>query len=55
VLHQVHVVAAPRDATALGPSATRQVVVGLPADDEGVLASALARLSAGTAVIVRRG
>lgn len=55
VLHQVHVVSAPRDTTALGPSATRQVVVGLPSEDEGVLASALARLSVGTAVIIRRG
>ncbi|HSE09427.1 MAG TPA: hypothetical protein VLB29_12240 [Nocardioidaceae bacterium] len=55
VLEQVHVVAAPRSGNTLGPSATRQVVVGLPADDQGVLGSALGRLSTGSAVIVRRG
>jgi hypothetical protein len=55
VLDQVRVVAAPRGGSALGPSATRQVVVGLEAEDESRLATALARLSDGTAVIVRRG
>ena len=55
VLHEVRVVAVPRNSSALGPSSTRQVVVGLPAEDESVLGTALARLSTGTAVIVRRG
>jgi hypothetical protein len=55
VLDQVRVVAAPRGGSALGPSATRQVVVGLEAEDESRLATALARLADGTAVIVRRG
>jgi hypothetical protein len=55
VLDQVRVVAVPRSGSALGPSATRQVVVGLEAEEESRLATALARLSDGTAVIVRRG
>ena len=55
VLEQVRVVAVPRSGSALGPSSTRQVVVGLPVEDEGVLGTALARLSDGAAVIVRRG
>ncbi len=55
VLQEVRVVAVPRNSSALGPSSTRQVVVGLPAEDESVLGTALARLSTGTAVIVRRG
>jgi hypothetical protein len=55
VLEQVRVVAAPRGGGALGPSATRQVVVGLPAEAEGRLGSALAKLAAGSAVMVRRG
>ncbi len=55
VLEQVRVVAAPRSGGALGPSATRQVVVGLPAEAEGRLGSALAQLAAGSAVMVRRG
>jgi hypothetical protein len=55
VLDQVRVVAVPRSGSALGPSATRQVVVGLEVEDETRLAMALARLSDGAAVIVRRG
>lgn len=54
VLEQVRVVAAPQQASALGPSATRQVVVGVPGEDEDLLARALAQLSDGTAVLVRR-
>jgi hypothetical protein len=55
VLEQVRVVSVPRSGSALGPSATRQVVVGLEAGQESLLPTALARLSDGTAVIVRRG
>jgi hypothetical protein len=54
VLEQVRVVAVPSDGSALGPSATRQVLVGLPAGEQSGLATALAQLSAGRAVIVRR-
>jgi hypothetical protein len=55
VLEQVRVVAAPQNASALGPSATRQVVVGVPGDRDDLLADALARLADGAAVVVRRG
>jgi hypothetical protein len=55
VLERVRVVAVPRSSSALGPSATRQVVVGLEAADETRLATALARLADGTVVVVRRG
>lgn len=55
VLEQVRVVALPQNGGALGPSATRQVVVGIPAEDESTVAMALGQLSGGTAVIVRRG
>jgi hypothetical protein len=49
------VMALPQNGGALGPSATRQVVVGIPAEDESTVATALGQLSGGTAVIVRRG
>ncbi len=55
ILHQVRVVAVPRTGGAFGPSSTRQVVVGVPEEDDGVLASALAQLATGTPVLVRRG
>ncbi|HEY7718172.1 MAG TPA: hypothetical protein VH915_05390 [Pedococcus sp.] len=55
VLEQVRVVAAPRGGSALGPATTRQVVIGVPASEEGVLPTALAELSAGHPVLVRRG
>lgn len=55
VLEEVRVLAAPRDAGALGPASTRQVLVSVPSDDEADLASALGRLSSGTVVLVRRG
>lgn len=55
VLEEVRVTAVPRNASALGPSSTQQVVVGLPAEDQAGLGAALAELSGGTAVIVRRG
>jgi hypothetical protein len=55
VLEQVRVMAVPHSGTALGPSSTQQVVVGVRAEDEARLATALAQLSDGSAVVVRRG
>lgn len=55
VLRQVRVVAAPRNGSAFGPSATRQVLVGVPEEDEDQLGSAIAQLATGTALLVRRG
>lgn len=55
VLEEVRVVAAPRDSSALGPATTRQVVVGVPEDDEDLLARALGQLADGAVVLVRRG
>lgn len=54
VLEQVRVVATPESSSALGPSSTRQIVVGMSGDDD-VLARALAQLADGTAVVVRKG
>lgn len=54
VLEGVRVVAVPSGGSALGPSMTRQVLVGMPAEEQTRLATALARLSTGTPVIVRR-
>ena len=55
VLEGVRVVAIPRSGGALGPAATRQVVVGVPAELESSLSEALGRLASGTALLVRRG
>lgn len=55
VLEAVRVVAVPRDGNALGPASTRQVVVSVPDSETSGLAAALAQLSTGTAVVVRRG
>jgi hypothetical protein len=55
VLDDVVVVAAPRAGSALGPAATRQVVVGLPAEDEGELPEALSGVASGAVVIVGQG
>jgi hypothetical protein len=54
VFDDVTVLAAPRTGTALGPSATRQVIVGVGPDQTGRLPSALASLSAGTVVLTAR-
>lgn len=51
VLDDVTVLAAPRTGTALGPSATRQVIVGVPAAQSDRLPSALAALAGGTVVL----
>lgn len=55
ILEQVPVLAAPKSTTALGPASTRQVVVGVPGEDDSLLARALAQLADGTVVLVRRG
>lgn len=54
VLEGVRVVALPADGSGLGPSTTRQILVGLPSDQQTRLGEALARLSTGTPVVVRR-
>lgn len=55
VLESVRVVAVPSRSGALGPSSTQQVVVGLAEADQSRLPTALAQLSTGDAVVVRRG
>lgn len=55
VFDDVVVVDAPRSGSALGPSATRQVVVGVPDEQRDRLAAALARLATGTVVLTERG
>lgn len=54
VFDDVTVVAAPRDESALGPASTRQVIIGVPAEQDEQLAGALADLAAGSVVIVRQ-
>jgi hypothetical protein len=51
VFHRVAVVSAATSSTSLGPSATRQVIVGLAADQTADLATALSALEAGTVVV----
>jgi len=51
VFDDVTVLAAPRTGTALGPSATRQVIVGVGPDQADRLPSALASLAGGTVVL----
>jgi hypothetical protein len=54
VFDDVAVLAAPRSGTSLGPSATRQVIVGVGTDQAGQLPTALAALSSGTVVLTAR-
>jgi hypothetical protein len=54
VFDDVRVVAAPRGATTLGPSATRQVIVGLDGRQQADLPEALAQLSGGRVLLTRR-
>lgn len=54
VFDDVSVVAAPRTATALGPTATRQVIIGVGGDQRSELSRALARLSGGSVVLTRQ-
>lgn len=54
VFGQVTVLAVSRSGGALGPSATRQVIVGVEPGQERTLPTALARLARGSVVLVRR-
>jgi hypothetical protein len=51
VFDDVPVVAVPRSGTSLGPSATRQVIVGVGADQQSRLPTSLAALAAGTVLL----
>lgn len=55
VFDDVVVVATPRTGSALGPSATRQIIVGVEAAQEDGLGAALARAARGTIVVTRQG
>jgi hypothetical protein len=54
VFSDVTVLAVSRSGGALGPSATRQVIIGLDRGQERALPTALARLAQGSAVLVRK-
>lgn len=54
LLDDARVIAVQGPGGGLGPAVTRQVLVGVPEDDE-VLARALGGLASGTAVLVRQG
>ncbi len=54
VLEDVGVLAVSRGGSALGPSAERQVIVGLEESREGELAEALGEMATGSVVLVRR-
>ena len=51
VFHDVSVVSAPGASTSLGPAATRQVIVGVGADQTAGLSRSIAALSSGTAIL----
>lgn len=55
VLTDVTVVAVPRSVDRLAPQATRQVIVGVPADRADTLGAALGGISDGRVVIARKG
>ena len=55
VFDDVPVVAAPRSGTSLGPSATRQLIVGIPVGGETRLPTALAQLRRGAVLVTRQG
>lgn len=54
VFTEVTVLSVSRQEGALGPSATRQVIIGVDRGQERVLGTALARLARGSAVLVRK-
>jgi hypothetical protein len=54
VFDDVTVLSVPRSGTSLGPTATRQVIVGVGRDQESRLPTALAALSTGTAILTAR-
>jgi hypothetical protein len=51
VFDDVAVVSVPRSGTSLGPSATRQVIVGVGKDQESRLPTSLASLAGGTVIL----
>ncbi len=51
VFDDVAVVSTPESGTSLGPTATRQVIVGVGEDQEGRLPTSIAALSSGTVVL----
>ena len=51
VFDDVAVVSVPRSGTSLGPSATRQVIVGVDEDQEARLPTSLASLAGGTVIL----
>ena len=55
VFDDVTVVAAPRSGTALGPSATRQLIIGVPGDSEDDLPKALGQTAAGEILVTKQG
>jgi len=55
VFDDVAVVSTPRSGTSLGPSATRQVIVGVTREQEAALPRALAALARGAVVLTRQG
>lgn len=54
VFDDVTVVSAPRSGSSLGPTSTRQVIIGLSAADEADLPTALTALGSGTVLITRQ-
>ncbi len=54
VFDDVTVLAVPRDSGTLGPTATRQVIVGVPAAQQAALPRSLARLAQGAVVLTRQ-
>lgn len=55
VFDDVVVVAAPQPGSALGPTSTRQIIVGVDPGQEDGLAAALARAATGSTVITKQG
>ncbi|MEO5708408.1 MAG: hypothetical protein ABIQ59_01105 [Nocardioidaceae bacterium] len=51
VFDDVAVLSVPRTSTSLGPTATRQVIIGVDEDQQGRLPTSLAALAAGTVVL----
>jgi hypothetical protein len=54
VFDDVPVVSVPRPGTSLGPSATRQVIVGVGEDQEPAMPTSLAALAGGTVILTAR-
>lgn len=54
VFHDVRVVSAPATSTSLGPTATRQVIIGVAPDQEALLPRAIAALVSGDVLLTAR-